>query len=349
MSTTTPPAGIRSLATALPKRRLGNKDLPYSKVPNANWLWHRMWGIDQRLVADRAEGETALSMAVAAGRRALDAAGESVENVDLILANSSAVYGQCADYKRFFPHWCCEVREALGATRALAWNVEMECISFLTSLQIAIGFVRQKRYRRVLVCSAEHTTQHLDYTDRSSTIFADGGAAALVTDDPGGSTLLSSAFHTNSDMYTVATVRWLYPQRMRPDRRQPSDFRLYFNFQDPDAMQAFVPTTVPSVVRRALESAGLTPQQIDYFVFHQPAERVIKSWAEGIGDIDGRYDMIVRNNGSQGSVALPMALMKALEEGKIRSGDHVVMAGAATGWSYGAQVWRWGNTVFAGA
>jgi putative alkyl quinolone biosynthesis protein PqsC len=308
-----------------------------------------MWGIDRRLVAQRSEGETALSMAVAAGRSALHAAGESVENVDLVLANSSAVYGQCADYNRFFPHWCCEVREALGARRALAWNVEMECISFLTALQIAIGFVRQKRFRRVLVCSAEHTTQHLDYTDRSSTIFADGGAAALVTDDPDGSTLLSSAFHTQSEMYSVATVRWVYPQRLRADRRQPSDFKLYFNFQDADAMQAFVPTTVPSVVKKALGSAGLTPRQIDYFVFHQPAERLIKAWAEGSGDSDGRYDMIVRNNGSQGSVALPTALMKALEDGKIRRGHHVVLAGAATGWSYGAQVWRWGNTAFAAA
>ncbi|MBE0833762.1 3-ketoacyl-ACP synthase, partial [Escherichia coli] len=143
--------------------------------------------------------------------------------------------------------------------------------------------------------------------------------------------------------YEVATGRWRLPENPTGEAKP----RLYFSlFSDgQNKMASFVPTNVPIAMRRALEKAGLGSDDIDYFVFHQPAPFLVKAWAEGIGARPEQYQLTMGDTGVMISVSIPYTLMTGLREGKIRPGDRIVMAGAATGWGFAAQVWQLGEVL----
>lgn len=336
---------IRSITSALPARRVRNQDALFDAVrPGLPGSWWDFWGIESRPFMDH-ERESALSMAEAACRSALDLAGLRPTDVDLILINLSSPLIREGDARRMFPRLSEELRQRLGAARAVGWDVEMECLTFMLLLQLAAGFVRSGKHGRVLICSVETMSEILDFGSKDSTTFGDGAAAAVITTDDIGGDLLSASWGSDAEFYDVATVQWREPV-------QGGEESVFFTLA-PDGrkrMMDFVPKTVPTVVQAALQQAGLAASDIAQFIFHQPGRVLIESWANGVGracgSIEGRYPITLRENGCLVSVAIPSTLVHALEQGLIAPGDHVLLGGLGTGWCYGAQVWRWGNTAF---
>ncbi len=279
--------------------------------------------------------------------RSSDTAPDSVDM--LICSASSPIMTDAGDVLpdlrgRLYPRMANVLSKQLGLSRALPLDSQMECASFLLNLRLAASMIRQGKAEKVLVVCSEYISNLLDFTSRTSTLFADGCAVALLTrGDDDSCDLLASAEHSDATFYEVATGRWRLPENPTGEAKP----RLYFSlFSDgQNKMASFVPTNVPIAMRRALEKAGLGSDDIDYFVFHQPAPFLVKAWAEGIGARPEQYQLTMGDTGVMISVSIPYTLMTGLREGKIRPGDRIVMAGAATGWGFAAQVWQLGEVL----
>ncbi|MFD2786730.1 3-oxoacyl-ACP synthase III family protein [Hymenobacter rubripertinctus] len=337
-----PNAAIRSLAIQMPSRHVRNDEEPYASIPDIPHNWWRFWGIKARYLIDREQGETAETLAVQAAEKALAQARLRPQDIDLILCNSTCFAGWSTERSKALPRFAQQLKIRLGCVGALAIDVEQECITFLISLQMATHYIASGQARHVLVCASEYISGVLDFSDLSSTTFGDGAAVAVVSaDSASAGKLLASSYASNADFYDLATVKWRYPVNGPP---QPEQFWSYFTLDRnaPAEMQKFVPEGVPAVVRKALAKAELTPDDIDFYVFHQPSKILVSLWANNLGVDEDRFLLTLGEYGCMVSVSMPVTLYEALRQGLIKPGNRVVIAGAATGWGFGAQVWEVG-------
>jgi 3-oxoacyl-[acyl-carrier-protein] synthase-3 len=340
---------IKSLSTAMPKNHVTNDVPPYSLLPNLPPNWWRFWGIKGRYLINRDAGETAESLAVRACNSAIKNSGLVPTDIDLIICNSTCFVGWSEDRNNAFPRLADRMSKVLGCTKALTMDIEQECITFLIAMQIASNYISSGKYKNVLVCSAEYISGVLDFSDKSCSTFGDGAAAAILSSDTDNGKLLSSAYSSNADFYELATVKWQFPEN-KPNP-EPKDYWSYFTLDNnaPAEMQKFVPTGVPTIVRKALEKTNLTISDIDYFVFHQPSKILVNLWANGLDIDEDKFLLTLEHYGCMVSVSMPVTLAESIKQQKIKSGDTIVIAGAATGWGFGAQIWQIGNVCVAEA
>ena len=341
---------LAAITRELPARSYENDDPVFAAVPDLSESWWQFWGVNRRGYFDPRNGENEFSLVVRAAERLLRSSDTAPDSVDMLICSaSSPIMTDAGDVLpdlrgRLYPRMANVLSKQLGLSRALPLDSQMECASFLLNLRLAASMIRQGKAEKVLVVCSEYISNLLDFTSRTSTLFADGCAVALLTrGDDDSCDLLASAEHSDATFYEVATGRWRLPENPTGEAKP----RLYFSlFSDgQNKMASFVPTNVPIAMCRALEKAGLGSDDIDYFVFHQPAPFLVKAWAEGIGARPEQYQLTMGDTGVMISVSIPYTLMTGLREGKIRPGDRIVMAGAATGWGFAAQVWQLGEVL----
>ncbi|ARK74451.1 3-ketoacyl-ACP synthase [Burkholderia pseudomallei] len=345
---------MASLACNLPSRLLRNDDAAFDEVEPIPSEWWQFWGIESRYVIDPHAGESELAMAERTARQALARAGVDAAELDLVLFNITSPFVTAADgARRFAPRLSRTLRERLGARRALDADVEMECASFVLQMQLAANLIKQGRVQRALVCSSERMSAVVDYASKSSTTFGDGAAAAvLVADahDPHGADWLNAVYRSDATHYALATMQWRYPKPPadRDDaERQAERFGAYFTLK-PEAQEQiarFMPEAIPDIVERLLRKTGLRTDDIDAMVFHQPSEILVRAWAQRLGLAPDQYVIRLADCACLVSAAVPLALYESIRRGVVKPGSQVVIAGAGAGWGFGAQLWRWGETV----
>ncbi|MBV8270849.1 MAG: 3-oxoacyl-ACP synthase III family protein [Cupriavidus sp.] len=354
MTNATPPLGhkvkLQAITCELPRHQYRNDAPVFDNLPEVSDRWWRFWGIQQRGFLDPLSGDTELAAAERAVTRLLQRSGTDANEIDLllcsapspILTDGGGVAGNIA--RRMNPRLGRILAQRLALTRALPLDIQVECAGFLLGLAMAASYIRIGLARNVLVVSSECVSQMLDFTSRSSTIFADGcGAALLARGDPQDpADMLASAHYSNAEHYEIATARWRRPEGAA-DTAAAHD--LYFTLEEESQaqMQEFVPTHLPAVVERALTLAGLTADDIAYYVFHQPSPLLVEAWASRLRCPEGRYGFVAGQTGVMISTAVAHALCTALRENRLRPGDNAVMAGVGTGWGFVGQVWRLGD------
>jgi 3-oxoacyl-(acyl-carrier-protein) synthase III len=348
---------IASLACNLPSRLLRNDDPAFDNVEPIPEEWWRFWGIQSRYIIDPECGESELQMAERTAREALELAGVRPTELDLLLFNITSPFVTVDDgARRFAPRLARSLRNALGAHGALDADVDMECASFLLQLQLATNLIKQGRIKRALVCSSERMSALVDYTTKSSTNFGDGAAAAvLVADahDTQGADWISAVYRSDATHYDLATMQWRHPNPAAEGGeapRQADRFGVYFTLKpEAQAMIArFMPEAIPDIVERLMRKAGVSLDDIDAMVFHQPSEILVRAWAQRLKLCGDQYAIRLADCGCLVSAALPMALLESIRTGVVRPGSQVILAGAGAGWGFGAQLWRWGETAVAG-
>jgi 3-oxoacyl-[acyl-carrier-protein] synthase III len=350
------PVGMKSIAWARPKTEVMNDEPPFSVMLERGLIaktWFRFWGIEKRAMMNL-EQDTALDYAYAACDAALKAAEVAPGEVDLILSTlPTPLYKEGSKAPYFmFPRMSNLLRDKLGAKKALAWDMEMECLSFLLLIQLAVNFIQTGNYKKILICTTEMMSECMDFTTPVSSVFGDASAAAVITAEDNGSRLLSSAYRADGTHYEVATMRWRWPEnRDELPPRGHSDFWSYFYLlaDGRERMADFVPKTVPVVVHDVLKDMDMSVDDIKQFIFHQPGTTLVDGWANGVmhacgKSIDGKYPLTLTNNGCLASAAIPTTLLMTIANGGIQPKDYVLLAGLGTGWVYTAQLWYWGNT-----
>jgi 3-oxoacyl-[acyl-carrier-protein] synthase-3 len=324
-------AQIAGWGKALPSHVLTNADLEQRVSTTDDWIRSRT-GIRERRIAG--PEETTLSLAVEAGRRALEVAGLPAAAVDLVVV--------CTFSPEFggMPSTASLVQDALGATRAGAFDLNAACSGFIYGLAVAQGMIAGGGREAVLVIGAETMSRLLDWNDRSTCVlFGDGAGAVLLRAGPPPGGLLSSVLGSDGsggDLLYVAGGG-----SRRPASVETVEAGEHFIRMNGKEVYRFAVTSAPRSCLEAVSRAGIALDDVDLFVPHQANIRIISSAAATLGIRPERTFVNVDRYGNTSAASIPIALCEAAEAGRLSPGDHVLLAGFGGGLSWGAAVLEW--------
>ncbi|HEX5465042.1 MAG TPA: beta-ketoacyl-ACP synthase III [Candidatus Limnocylindrales bacterium] len=315
----------------VPPRILTNDDMARLVDTSDDWIRSRT-GIRERRVAG--PQETTASLAASAGRRALAVAGLDPADLDVI------VVGTCTpDYA--LPATAVFVKEALGAAGAAAMDVAAVCSGFVYAYSAGHAYVASGMYRNALVIGAETLTRVMDYHDRGTCIlFGDGAGAVLLqrSDEPEGGLL---GLELTADPAGAYNIYQPAGGAASPASDSTVERRGHFVRMDGRETYRYATRTMASTVSTALERAGVAPDEVALFVPHQANVRIIESVAKGLGIGMERVYVNVDRYGNTSAASVPMALVEAVEAGRVKPGDVIVFVAFGAGYTSGACVVRW--------
>jgi len=315
-------ATIAGTGSALPPRRVTNDELAQTVDTSDEWIVERT-GIKARHIAG--EGETTATLATEAAQKALEAAGMSAGEIDLIVLAT-------ATPDQTFPATATKVQHALGIFDCVAFDVAAVCSGFLYALSVAESMIRGGGSTNALVIGAETFSRILDWEDRATCVlFGDGAGAVVLSAEDGERGVLSTALHAdgrhNQLLYvdggpsTTGTVGKL---RMRGSEV----FR-----------HAVV--NLAAVLEEAIAKAGLTTADVDWVVPHQANRRILDATARKLGLPAERVIITVDEHANTSAASVPLALDVAVRDGRIKRGDLIVLEAMGGGFTWGAAVARY--------
>jgi 3-oxoacyl-[acyl-carrier-protein] synthase-3 len=307
----------------LPARVLANADLERIVDTTDAWIQERT-GILQRHIA--ADDETTSDLALEASRRALASAGLAASDLDLIIVATTTP-------DMVFPSTACILQSKLGARGCPAFDVQAVCSGFIYGLSTADQFLRSGQYRNALVVGAEIYSRILDWSDRATCVlFGDGAGAVVVRRDavPG---ILSTRLHADGAYSGMLCV----PGTV--SRGEISGRPLLQ--MDGQAVFKFAVKVLDDVVEETLAANGMSKEQIDWLVPHQANIRIIQATARKLGMSMEKVVVTVNRHANTSAASIPLALDAAVRDGRIRSGQHVLMEGVGGGFTWGAVLAKW--------
>ncbi len=325
-----PRAHIASWGKYVPQRVLTNDDLSRMVETSDEWIVTRT-GIRERRIA--AETETTATMAVQAARQALEGAGVGPEKLDLIIVATAT-----PDY--LFPMTACLVQDAVGATRAAAFDLAAGCTGFIYALGVAAAMIESGAIRTALVVGSETLSRITDWTDRNTCVlFGDGAGAVVLQAGPEGGGILATvlgADGSGGDLLMLPAGGSRHPAS-----HQTIAERMHFiKMQGRDVFR-FAVRVIPAATRQALERAGLSLDDVALFIPHQANGRIIESALRDLKLPPEKVYSNLERYGNTSAASIPIALCEAVEEGRLRPGDVVVCVGFGAGLTWGATVLRW--------
>lgn len=317
----------------VPERVLTNHDLEKMVETSDEWITTRT-GIKERRVA--AENEATSDLAAAAARRALEAAGLTAGEVDLIIVAT-------VTSDMFFPSTACFVQRKLGAARAVAFDISAACSGFLFALQTARLYLDGGIARHALVIGAEKLTSLINWQDRNTCVlFGDGaGAVVLKCDEALGAPgrILASLMASDgnlADLLKVPGGGSALPLTAENAASRPNTIHMEGRETFKHAVTRMVEAGL-----EAIRQAGLTPEDISLVIPHQANARIISAIAERLGLPPERAFVNVDKYGNTSAASIPVALDEANRLGKLKSGDHILLIAFGGGFTWAATVLRW--------
>jgi 3-oxoacyl-[acyl-carrier-protein] synthase-3 len=325
-----PRALIAGVGAALPERIMTNADLEKLVDTSDDWITTRT-GIKQRHIA--AEGEYLSQYATRAARMALERAGVEPSELDLIVLGTVT-----PDMP--IPATACFVQEELGAKQAFAFDIQAGCSGFIYGLSVANQFIKTGAVRHALVIGAELLSNFLDWEDRTTcVIFADGAGAMVLSAGEGPRGVLATRMRSDGAMAdfimipgggtrapaSVATVQ----ERMH-----------YIKMRGNETFKIAV-RSIEGISREVIERAGLRAEDIDLYVPHQANRRIINAVATRLGLKREQCLINIDRVGNTSAASIPIALSEAVEEGRLKPGDTVLLAAFGAGLTWAAALATW--------
>ena len=311
----------------LPERILTNDDLAKTVETSHEWIVKRT-GIHCRHIA--AENEKTSDLALAAARRALEAAGLAAADLDVIVLAT-------ATPDQTFPATATRVQAALGMTRGVAFDVQAVCSGFIYGLNIADNFIRLGQAETALVIGAETFSRIIDWTDRTTCVLFGDGAGAVVlrsqegNGDNGDRGILSTHLHSDGRYHDMLYVDG-----------GPSSTKTvgHLKMAGRDVFRHAV-TNLSAVIEEALEANGLTSADIDWIVPHQANLRILEGTAKKLKLSLEKIIVTVDRHANTSAASIPLALADAVERGRVKPGHLLVLEAMGGGFTWGASVVRW--------
>ncbi len=309
----------------VPEQVVTNDDLAEIVETNDEWIRSRT-GISQRRIAFE-EGTS--YMAMEAGRNALIQAGMSAEELDIILVATSSS-------DKCFPSCACEVQAALGAVNAVAYDVSAACSGFIFALNTVQAFIQAGIYKNALVIGVDCLSKLTDWTDRGTCVlFGDAAGAAVIQASENG--LIHMVMGSDGVKGPVLTCTARTSGNFL-NGRTPELGYMYMNGQE---VFKFAVKKVPECTMQVLNESGYTLEDIKYFVLHQANYRIIESVAKRLKQPIEKFPMNLDRYGNTSGATIPLLLDELNHNGKLQSGDKVVLAGFGAGLTWGATLLEW--------
>jgi 3-oxoacyl-[acyl-carrier-protein] synthase-3 len=313
---------ILGTGSALPARRVSNDDLAQRVDTSDEWIVART-GIRFRHLAG--DGETTASLAAAAARKALDAAGVEPASIDLIILAT-------ATPDQTFPASATKVQALLGVDDCIAFDVAAVCSGFLYALSVADAMIRGGNARRALVIGAETMSSLIDWEDRTTCVlFGDGAGAVVLEGQTGAAGILSTKLHADGRHNEL-----LYVDGGPSTTRTVGHIRM----KGSEVFRHAV-VNLATVMTEVLADTGLTTQDIDWVVPHQANARILDATARKLGLTPEQVVVTVDQHANTSAASVPLALDTAVRDGRIQRGQLLVLEAMGGGFTWGAAAIRY--------
>jgi 3-oxoacyl-[acyl-carrier-protein] synthase-3 len=324
-------AKITALGTYAPPQILSNKDLEKMVETTDEWILSRT-GIRERHVL--AKGLGVSDICVEAAKKCLAARGIEPTEVEAIIVGTVTP-------DMMFPSTACLVQNKIGAKGAWGFDVSAGCSGFVFALQAGAKLVESGAHSKVLVIGADANTRMTDYTDRSTCVlFGDGGGAVLIEPAAEGEIGLIDFVH-EIDGSGGVSLNLPAGGSLNPPTHETIDKKMHYIYQDGQAVYKFAVRKMAEVTQKVLERNGVTGADLGCFIPHQANKRIIESTATRLGMDPERVIINIDKYGNTSAGTIPLAMETAIEEGKLKKGDLVLLAAVGAGFTVGAALLRW--------
>jgi len=318
---------VRGIGSALPRRIMKNAEFETLVDTSDEWIVQRT-GIRQRHVAS--EDETTASLGEAAARRALESAGLAPDDVDLIILAT-------ATPNNTFPATAVEIQERLGMRHGYAFDMQAVCSGFVYAMTTADLYIRGGQAKRILVIGAETFSRILDWNDRTTCVLFGDGAGAVVLEAAEGEGRLDDRGILASSLRSDGTQR----DKLYVDGGPSTTGTVgHLRMQGREVFKHAV-GMITDVIEDVFAKAGITADDIDWFVPHQANKRIIDASAKKLGIADEKVIITVDLHGNTSAASVPLALSAGVERGQIKKGDLVLLEAMGGGFTWGAVLVRW--------
>lgn len=323
-------AAITSLGRYVPERVVTNADLAKYVDTNDEWIRTRT-GIEQRHFVE--PGTPTSVLATRAAQDCLDRRGVSAAELDLIIVATVTP-------DMFFPATACLVQDKLGAKKAWAFDISAACSGFVYAFTMGAQFVQNGVHKKVLVIGADVMTSILDAEDRTTyVLFGDGAGAVLIEPATDGSGLLDFAHEVDGS--GACHLYMAGGGSLHPPTHETVDQKLHYIRQEGQhvfkyAVRRFAEASVALLARN-----GFTGDDLDLFIPHQANVRIINAAQERLGLPEAKVVKNIHRYGNTTAATIPLAMGTALDEGRLKPGQLVMMAAVGAGFTVGTALVRW--------
>lgn len=324
-------AKITGTGSALPEKVLSNFDLEKMVDTTDEWIVART-GISQRRIAS--EGEYTSTFATLAAQRALEAAGVSAEEIDLIILGTLT-----PDFP--FPATACLVQQNLGAKNAFCFDLSAACSGFVYALATAEKYLLSGTHKKALVIGAEVLSRIIDWKDRNTCLLFGDGAGAVVLEavEGGDSGVMSTHMYSDGNFWEI-----LYQTgsgNRNPATQANLDAGLVYLTMQGNEVFKYAVRAMAEVSLEALEKNGVTGEDLTLFIAHQANQRIIDAVGKRLSLSGERVFVNLDRYGNTSAASIPIALDEAVRGGRVKEGDLVLLSAFGGGLTWGSALVRW--------
>lgn len=319
---------IIGTGSCIPENRVSNSDLSKFVDTSDEWISERT-GIKERRITT---GENTSDFAVGAAQKALEDAGISAEEIDLIIVATAT-----PDY--FFPSTACLVQKKIEANRATCFDISAACTGFIFGLSTAHQYLKTGLYQTALVIGSEVLSKIVDWEDRNTCVlFADGaGAAVLRRGEEGIISEIMGSDGSGSEFLECPAV----PLKNTFITPSPGEVRPSYLFMNGREVFKFAVNIVPECILKTLENTKYSLADITYIIPHQANLRIIDSAVKKLQVDKSKFFINLPKYGNTSSASIPIALDEMSREKLLKPGDLIVIVGFGGGLTYGAMLIKW--------
>jgi len=325
-------AKITALGTYVPPRILTNQDLEKMVDTTDQWILERT-GIRERHLVDK--GVAASDLAVEAVKSLVKSHPVDLQEIDLIVVGTVTP-------DMMYPSTACLVQHKLGIHRTWGFDVSAGCSGFLYALNTGAEFVSSGRYKKVLVIGSDVNSSMTDFTDRAvCIIFGDGAGAVLLEPAAEGEEL--GIIDMQAQIEGVGGQSLYMPGggSLHPASHETVDQKMHYIHQDGQQVFKYAVKKMSEMTERVLHKNNLTGKDVDCFIAHQANKRIILATAERLKMPLEKVVINIERFGNTTAGTIPLAMQTAVDEGKLKKGDLVLLAAVGAGFTSGATLLRW--------
>lgn len=324
------PLKIAGVGYCVPEAVVTNDDLTKLYDTSDEWIYSRT-GIKERRLVSGNEG--AVDLGEKAAISAIEKSGIKVEDIDMIIAASSAP-------PKLYPAIACLIQDRLHIPNHVpAFDITAACSGLIYALSIAKGFIGSGMYKTILIVATDNNSKLLDWSDRATSIlFGDGAGAMVVTEAEDGIDDII-AIDIKADGSLGSLIELPFVGKNCP-LVEPCDETKQFITMNGKEVYKFVARVLPQYVEDMIADAGMKAEDIDYLIPHQANLRIIHAVQERLGYSDDKVVTNIKNYGNTSAASIPLALAESVEQGKVKLGSTAILCGFGAGMTWGGAIVR---------
>lgn len=312
---------------AKPRNVVTNEELAKRVDTTDEWIQQRT-GIQQRYIAE--PDETTADLGEAAARVAMKDAGITVDDIDLIILATSTP-------NHTFPATAVEIQDRLGMRHGAAFDMQAVCSGFIFALTTADTYIKAGQAKRILVIGAETFSRILDWEDRTTCVLFGDGAGAVVLEAQEGVGMSNDRGILTSHLRSDGSHREKLYVDGGPSTTQTVG---HLRMQGKEVFKHAV-AMITDVIEDAFAATGLSAEDIDWFIPHQANKRIIDASARKLKIASDKVVMTVQQHGNTSAASIPLAISVAIEDGRLKKGDLVLLEAMGGGFTWGSVLVRW--------